>query len=223
MESFDKTRWSPLGSRPHIEIPASAEVAALVDAYVRQTAAWWTKQSNGRSFDDVFRLIAAEFLHMTVGWVDQLTADLEPGKFDDLHERLVSRLAEVDAFEVTVGPAIVSRCALELYIVPTAEASRLAAAVRAAIRDTFGAHAAREPEPARLWRPHLSAFYSRAEVNTDGLASAVGYTLVPGEERLITPVTMPVDAVLLVDQDTWGPDGLAWNQDTARRIALGAR
>jgi hypothetical protein len=34
---------------------------------------------------------------------------------------------------------------------------------------------------------------------------------------------MAVDAVLLVDQDTWGPDGLAWNQDTARRIALGAR
>lgn len=223
MDSFDKRIWSPVGSRPHIEIPAAPAVAELAAAYTAQAAAWWAEHDDPRDFHAIVRPVAPEFLHLTVGWLDQLTATLAPGAFDALHAVLTDRLADLEPFEVTVGPGIVGAVALELYVAPILQAAALAATVRGAIRDVFGADAAPEPPPARPWRPHITAFYGAASFSTDALASRVLCTLAPGEGCLITPVTMAVDAVLLVDQDTWGSDGLAWNQDTARRIALGAR
>ncbi|WP_433531342.1 2'-5' RNA ligase family protein [Micromonospora sp. CA-263727] len=223
MRSFDETMWSPPGSRPHIEIPATEQVHALAGACLAQTRTWWAEQGDSRPFEVVFRTIAPEFLHLTVGWLDQLTVSLTPGQLDALHTALVGRLRHIAPFDVTVGPAFMGLYALELYVVPSRQADALAGAVRAAIREVFGAQAAPEPSPARWWRPHISVFYGCQPADTDALASRIAYTPAPGGDRLIAPIAMAVDAVLLVDQDTWGPTGLAWDTGTARRIPLGHR
>ncbi|MDG4795205.1 2'-5' RNA ligase family protein [Micromonospora sp. WMMD1082] len=221
MRSFDETMWSPPGSRPHIEIPASGQVHALAEVYLAQTRTWWAEQDDSRPFEAVFRPVAPEFRHLTVAWLDQLTADITAEHLDDLHTALGARLRHIAPFDVTVGPAIMGLYALELYVAPHPQADAVAAAARAAIREVFGAQAAPEPPPARPWRPHITACYGRQRADTDALASRIAYTFAPDTEHLITPATMPVDAVLLVDQNTWGPTGLAWDTDTARRIPLG--
>ena len=221
MRNFDETMWSPAGARPHIEVPVPDPVRRLARAYLAQTRAWWAEQGDDRPFETVFRIIDEEFLHLTVGWLDRLTTDLAFEQLDALYAALAARLSHLEPFAVTVGPAIAGRYALEMYVVPNPQATALAAAVRAAIRDIFGAQAAPEPAPARLWRPHISVFYGSRAVDTDALASRIAYTLAPGTDHLATPVTMPVDAVLLVDQDTWGNAGLSWDNGTTRTIKLG--
>ncbi|RSM53964.1 hypothetical protein DMB66_37950 [Actinoplanes sp. ATCC 53533] len=223
MRRFADTLWSPTGSRPHIEVPASPQVAGLAAAYVAQSRAWWDEQNDERDFDEVFEVVNTPFLHMTVAWLDMLSTSLSPGQFDTLHDTLARRLAALAPFEVRVGPATVGLYAVELYIVPNTQANELAGHARAALREVFGETAAPEPRPVRPWRAHVTAMYGRQRVDTDALASRLAYTTSPEGQGLLAPVTMTVDHVLLVDQDTWGPDGLAWNQHTARTVALGRR
>jgi 2'-5' RNA ligase superfamily len=220
VRSFDECRWSPEGSRPHVEIPAVGQVAMLAGAYWEQITRWWTETGDPRPVTDVLRPVAAPFLHATAAWIDRLTATVPAGLLDEVAQRLTDRLARLEPLQVTVGPAIVGLYAVELYVAPTPASGRLAAEVRAAIRDVFGSAAAPEPPASRPWRPHITVCYGWQPIDTDVLASRLGYTPHP-DGGLIAPVTLPVDAVLLVDQDTFGPGGLAWDQATARRIPLG--
>ena len=218
MRDFDACRWSPDGSRPHVEIPATTEVTELAGIYRQQVIGWWQEQNDERPFDAVFRLVPDEYLHLTAGWVDQLTTTLPDGAID----AVASRLADLQPLRLTVGPALVGLYAVELYVVPDPAADRLAAAVRAAFRDVLGPTAAPEPALERPWCPHISFLYGQQHVDTDALASRLQYgTLHPRTGRLVRPVTMPVASVLLVDQDTWGHEGLSWNQSTAWQVGLG--
>jgi hypothetical protein len=200
-------------------IAPSTEVAELARAYNSYAAAWWAEQDDDRPFEQVFEPLDT-YLHLTVAWYDRLTATIDPAQLKEFHAALADRLAAIDPFDIQVGPAIVGLYAVEVYVVPSPQLAGLAARARATIRDVFGPDAAREPRPERPWRAHLSPLYCRTPVNTDGLCSRIAYTPAPGTGGLISPVTMRVGEVFVADQDTWGPDGLAWDQDSVRTVAL---
>lgn len=101
---------------------------------------------------------------------------------------------------------------------PSPALDRLAAVARAALRAVLGADAA--PEPVMPWRSHISTAYGRHTVDTEGLADALARVTGP-DGRLLTAVTMPVGSVIVVDQDTFHPDGLSWDSTSVRTVPIG--
>jgi hypothetical protein len=185
---------------------------------------WWSQRladgSDTRSFEEVFRATEPRFLHLTLTWLDHPTRTLPVTKLAELADAAQTRLGELDPVTVSVGPGLVGYYALELYVTPDPALDALAAAARVAIRDVFGPAAATEPSPVQPWVPHIAVLYGTAPADTDGLASRILYTPPPGHTDLSRPVPMDIAHVLVAEQDTWGPDGLTWDQVSARKISL---
>lgn len=222
MRDFGETRWSPDGSRPHVDVLVTPEVAALAAAYLDHARVWWGQQADPRQFEQVFRPVIPDYLHLTLTWLDRVTAKVGTGLMNDIEVALRTRLSDLPPFEITAGPGTVGYYALELFVTPSDAADALARAARQALRDAVGPDAVPEPPTDRPWCPHVAILHGRQRVDTDGLASRILYVPPPAATALLRPTTMRIDGVVLVDQDTWGPNGLAWDQQTARCIPLGA-
>jgi 2'-5' RNA ligase len=106
-------------------------------------------------------LVPVEWLHLTVqgvGFADEVGA----GEVERIVAAVRRRCAALAPLPVTLGPAALQQEGVWLRVAPSAAVHRVRAAVRAGIAEVWGA--ARVPEPAGGFTPHVSLAYS----NTDG-------------------------------------------------------
>lgn len=214
MRSFREAKfWTPLGSRPHVLIPISADVTALAAVYTDALPSW---RADWSAFLDT---VAPEYLHVTVTWLDELTEKAAPNGLAELATALADELDEQEPIVLRCGPAIPVTYGLELFVVGDAAADALARRCRAAMRRVFGPEAA-VAEPAR-YRPHCSLAYCAANVSEEGLGSVMAKATAQGETARPEPIDMTIDRVIVTDQDTFASDGLRWNLDTAATVHFG--
>jgi len=207
MRDFARKRWSPVGSRPHVLIPVyGSDVAALAShySYDHDLGEWYSE------WDELLRGVHPFFWHLTLAWLDTPTARTEPGNWLALRKALLPALANVGPVVLTAGTAVVSEHGVHLRVNRTPELDQLADAAREAMHSVFGA-AAPVSDHGPDWQPHIALFHGRADVKT------------PSGPLRVTHLaaTMPVREVLLVDHDTWGPDGPRWDIASARRVPVG--
>ena len=224
MQNFFADRvWSPLGSRPHILLTGSTDLAAYAASINARARRWWERQpgSTGRRWDDLVREVPGHYLHITLTWLDRLTTEVDAAELRQLSDELVDRFAALSPTEVRIGEPMVRTHAVELYVHPSPQLNAIAAQARAALRVVLGDDAAPEPPQGKPWRPHLSTFYGNAEFDSAGLAE----TLLDGPAPAgghTTVLTMPAEGIL-VDQDTFRDEGFWWDTATARSITVGGR
>ncbi|MDT7783515.1 MAG: Cyclic phosphodiesterase-like protein [Pseudonocardiales bacterium] len=221
MQSFQDRIWSPPGSRPHLLLlgdEALAAYAAELNGWIRS---WWEQHGDDRTWHEIVEEIPAHYLHLTLTWVDQLTAQVGPQAWNRLREEFAARMAEVEPVRVSIGEPMVRSVALELYVHPSPELQDLATRARASVRAVFGDAAAPEPTEQRPYRPHVSTLYSRAAFNTDGLQHALlkDFGLAVGEHSTVFTMN---PAAILCDQDTFAAGGFRWDQDSAVVIPVGS-
>lgn len=212
--------WSPVGSRPHLLLTANdalAEYAAKINFRAR---GWWEEHGDGRAWSEVVQEIPARYLHLTLTWLDRLTAELDEASWGRLCDEFTGRMSALPPCEVAVGEPMVRRHAVEVYVHPTPELLAVGAQARAAVRAVFGEDAAPEPPVGKLWRPHLSTLYGAAEFVDVGLEAALreGLSFAAGEHA--TVLRMPAEGIL-VDQDTFAVGGFWWDEETACRVPVG--
>ncbi|WP_018639533.1 2'-5' RNA ligase family protein [Parafrankia elaeagni] len=107
-----------------------------------------------------------EGLHLTmqgIGFADEV-AD---GDVSAIVEAARSRVGDLAPFDLVLGPADADPEAVMLQVAPWAPLEILRAAVRSAIGDVWGA--ARVPERADGFTPHVSVAYSGADAPTEPL------------------------------------------------------
>jgi 2'-5' RNA ligase len=117
-------------------------------------------------------LVPAEWLHLTVqgiGFAEIATSDLE---------RIVAavrrRCAALAPVKLTLGPAELQAEGVRLRAAPAAAVRRMRAAVRAGTAEVWGA--ARVPETAGGFTPHVSLAYSNTDGPDDPYAAALAGT-----------------------------------------------
>jgi 2'-5' RNA ligase len=115
-------------------------------------------------------LVPAEWLHLTVqavGFADEVG----PGDAERIVAAVRRRCAAVAPPRLTLGPAQLQAEGVWLPAAPAAAVRRVRAAVRAGIAEVWGA--ARVPEPAGAFTPHVSLAYSNTEGPDAPFASAL--------------------------------------------------
>ncbi|MCK2245412.1 MULTISPECIES: 2'-5' RNA ligase family protein [unclassified Crossiella] len=222
MLNFQDRAWSPRGSRPHLYLTTPG-LEPLQRAYLKRIDAWWaTQYPDGPARPTALPRVEPRYLHITLAWLDVLSAQVTSQQWEALAEQVAPALAQIEPFEVMVGPAFLATVGVEVYVDPDPRLAELAAASRAAIRAVFGDAAA--PEPSQPFRPHISLAYAAADVDTETLGSALTRAELPAGQ-LLRPQRVPVTAVSIVDNDTFPEDGggLRWDEQTSRVVQLGRK
>ncbi|MFI9274246.1 2'-5' RNA ligase family protein [Kitasatospora sp. NPDC052896] len=116
------------------------------------------------------------------------------------------RLAQVPAFDVSLGPAIVTPEALLLTVAPE-DGVR---AVRSAIREAVGEVWGEVPEAADGFRPHVSVAYSNADGPAGPVAAALG--------TVTSSVTARIASAELI---VLNRDNRMYEWETSRSVPLG--
>lgn len=150
-----------------------------------------------------------EGLHLTmqgIGFTDEVTeADATA-----IVEAARTRVARLAPFDVVLGPADADPEAVMLQIEPWSPLDELRSAVRSAIGDVWGA--ARVPDRAEGWTPHVSVAYSGAATSAEPLRQLLA-TVEPRAAR--TTVT----AVQLINLNR---DAKVYRWSTVATLPLGA-
>jgi 2'-5' RNA ligase len=106
-------------------------------------------------------LVPVEWLHLTVQGIG-FAGEVGAGDAERIVAAVRRRCATLAPVRLTLGPAVLQAEGVWLPVAPQAAVRRVRAAVRAGIAEVWGA--ARVPEPAGGFTPHVSLAYS----DTDG-------------------------------------------------------
>jgi hypothetical protein len=194
---FASNTWPRSSGRLHVYAFANAPVGELAAAYHRVLTA------NG-----VTGLPAqpAAFLHVTIEQVQRYVDDLTPAELAALSAALGKHIAAVPAFDLTVGPALVTSRGILLDAVPDEPWSHLRQAVRAAAVETFGDDAVRPMS--HPGAPHCTIAYATGPGAVDPedilLQARPGRAVLPVTEVHLVAVTQDPAAAAY----SW-PDPLA--------------
>ncbi|MBD0675644.1 2'-5' RNA ligase family protein [Streptomyces sp. CBMA156] len=183
---------------------------------------WYTWHLTFDGADDVHRLAADyrhaladvpgldlvpdRWLHLTMQGLGSTTAVSETDAWA-ITDAAAHHLAKVPAFDLALGPAIVTSEALLLTVDPPEPVHAVRAAIRAAITDMWP----EVPEAADGFRPHVSVAYS----NTDGPTQPAAGALA---DVTTYPATARVTAAELI---VLGRDRQMYEWQTAARVPLG--
>ncbi|MER7673109.1 2'-5' RNA ligase family protein [Kitasatospora sp. NPDC096128] len=151
-------------------------------------------------------LVPDRWLHLTMQGLGS-TAEVSEADALAIASAAGNRLANVPAFDLALGPAIVSPEALLLTVTPAEPVHAVRSAIRAAIADVWP----NVPEVAGGFRPHVSVAYSRADGPAQPAADALAsVTAQPATTRITS-------AELIV----LGRDRQMYEWETAARVPLG--
>jgi 2'-5' RNA ligase len=154
-------------------------------------------------------LVPVEWLHLTVqtiGFADEVG----PGDAERIVAAVRGRCAALAPLRLTLGPAVLQAEGVWLPVAPQAAVRRVRAAVRAGIAEVWGA--ARVPEPAGGFTPHVSLAYS----DTDGPGEPFAAALAATAPRSATVEIAAVQAISL------RRDAHLYRWDTVATVLLGA-
>ncbi|MFB7618323.1 2'-5' RNA ligase family protein [Kitasatospora sp. NPDC056181] len=119
-------------------------------------------------------LVPDQWLHLTMQGLG-FTDDVPEADVRAIADAATHHLAKIPAFDLALGPAIVTPEALLLKVEPAEPVHAVRSAIRAAIADVW----TDVPEPADGFRPHVSVAYSSAagpaQPAADALASVTSY------------------------------------------------
>jgi 2'-5' RNA ligase len=153
-------------------------------------------------------LVPAGWLHLTVqpvGFADQVG----PGDAERIVAAVRRHCAALAPLRLTLGPAQLQAEGVWLRVAPHVAVRRVRAAVRAGIAEVWGA--ARVPEPAGGFTPHVSLAYS----NTDGPDESFAAALAATAPRSAIVELSAVQAISL------GRDAHLYRWDTLATVPLG--
>jgi 2'-5' RNA ligase len=153
-------------------------------------------------------LVPAEWLHLTVqpvGFADEVGA----GDAERIVVAVRRRCAVLAPLGLTLGPAELQAEGVWLRVAPSAAVRRLRPAVRAGIAEVWGA--ARVPEPAGGFTPHVSLAYS----NTDGPDEPYAAALAAVPPRSATVDLAAIQAITLIRK------GHLYRWETLATVPLG--
>jgi 2'-5' RNA ligase len=154
-------------------------------------------------------LVPVEWLHLTVqpiGFADEVDA----GDAERIVAAAGRRCATLSPLRLTLGPAQLQAEGVWLQVAPAAAVRRMRAAIRAGIAEVWGA--ARVPEAAGGFTPHVSLAYS----NTDGPDEPYAAVLAATPPRAVTVELAAVQAISL------GRDTHRYRWETLTTVLLGA-
>ncbi|MFD7828545.1 2'-5' RNA ligase family protein [Kitasatospora sp. NPDC059803] len=151
-------------------------------------------------------LVPDRWLHLTMQGLGS-TDEVSAADARAIVDAATSRLAKIPAFDLALGPAIVTPEALLLTVDPAEPVHAVRSAIRAAIADVWP----EVPEQADGFRPHVSVAYSNADGPAHPAADALaGVTTYPATARITS-------AELIV----LGRDRRMYEWETAARVPLG--
>jgi 2'-5' RNA ligase len=134
-------------------------------------------------------VVPPRWLHLTmqgVGFTDEVsTADV-----DAIAEAARRRLAELEPFELTLGPTVPDPEVVRLEVAPGDPVANVRDAIRAGIADVWGAH--RVPETGAGFIPHVSLAYSSATGPAEPILRAAESAQVEPATATITEAQMIV-------------------------------
>lgn len=105
----------------------------------------------------VYDPIPPQWLHLTTQGVG-FTDEIDRGDLNAIVEAVQRRLAQLEPFTITIGPAFIDPEALSMPVLPVEPVAQLRDAIRAGIGDVWGSE--NVPENAAGFRPHVSLGYS---------------------------------------------------------------
>jgi 2'-5' RNA ligase len=153
-------------------------------------------------------LVPAEWLHLTtqaVGFADEVGA----GDAERIVAAVRRRCAALAPLRLTLGPAELQAEGVWLPVAPAAAVRRVRAGVRAGIAEVWGA--ARVPEAADAFTPHVSLAYS----DTDGPDGPFAAALAATAPR---SATVEVEAIELI---SLGRDTHLYRWETLATVPFG--
>jgi 2'-5' RNA ligase len=179
-------RWRRPHGLLHLYALPGPDVAEMAQAYQQVLAA--------RAVTGLSRQPAGH-LHMTVEQLLVYADELPDDRLEQLQAALAAHVAQVPAFTLTIGPALVSVHSITLDAVPDEPWRVLRRAVRAAVTETLGPDAI--PPMTGPGRPHITLGYATQQLNIEPHLGALNHV------RLDRAVLRVDEIVLLaVDQDT---------------------
>jgi hypothetical protein len=208
MRSFLANAWNPPGERLHIQLGVNDAVRALAAHYEPVLHAW----------SSLLRPVDSRFLHMSLAWLPApLSHEITRDQRARVHAAVRSELAEIECLTLQVGPALATRSGVVLDVAPDRPAHRLRMAAYRALVSVFG-EAVPPIEPGAV--PHVGLAYTHSAGPAAGLSEDLGRLRAAAEDptRPRRVVDLPVTSVLVVDQDTFGPHGLAWTNEHAIHV-----
>ena len=153
-------------------------------------------------------LVPVEWLHLTVqgiGFADEVGA----GDVERIVAAVRPRCATLAPLRLTLGPAVLMEEGVWLRVAPPAAVRQVRAAVRSGIAEVWGA--ARVPEAAGGFTPHVSLAYSGTEGSDEPYAAA----LAGAAPRSATVELAAIQAISL------GRDGRRYRWETIATVPLG--
>lgn len=114
-------------------------------------------------------VIPPKWLHLTMQGIG-FTDEIPTSEVDAITDAARTRLAQVPAFDVTLGPTVTDPEVVRLHVDPAEPVAQVRTAIRAAIADIWGAD--RVPEAEAGFTPHVSLAYSSSDGPSDPILRA---------------------------------------------------
>ena len=114
-------------------------------------------------------VIPKRWLHLTVQGIG-FTHVVPTTDIDQIFDAARARLARLEPFQITLGPADVDPEVVRLTVTPTEPVARLRARLRGAIADVWGND--RVPEDETDFTPHVSLAYSNRDADLQPVLDA---------------------------------------------------
>lgn len=182
---FDSMTWPRSAGRLHVYAFANPAVARMADAYHEVI----DRPGLPRQPD--------EFLHVTIEQIQRYADDLPAEQIAALVAALAKHIAAVPAFDLTIGPALLTYSAVGFDAVPDEPWAQLRQAVRTAAVETFGDDGVKPMHGPGA--PHITLAYATREVEFDSLTllkvRAGRATLPVNEVHLVAVTQNPATGV----------------------------
>ncbi|MEU6071300.1 MULTISPECIES: 2'-5' RNA ligase family protein [Streptomyces] len=129
---------------------------------------------------DAFTPIPDQWLHLTMQGIG-FVGESKEKDVDSIVAAAGERLADIPAFDVEIGPAVMDPEAILLHVHPDEPVRQVRNSIRAAIGDVLG----EAPERAEGFIPHVSVAYSAADGPAAPVAAALaGLDFTPARARI---------------------------------------
>jgi 2'-5' RNA ligase len=222
MADFRKTAWSPAGPRPHLLIPLDDETRSSVGRALYPILGRWTH---------LIKPVPLDNLHITLAWADVPSDSISAGQWDKAVRHIEHQLLRTPAFQISLGPALVTRDGVRLDVTcqPPEGMEYFAGQAGMLMRRGFG-FAAGDVRVKDPYTPHCSLAYTYTDTPVPG---ELGSELIKArdDDGLRMPrMRLAVKQVLLVAQDTYtdpAPDDgdqwpYRWSRETYFPLQLRA-
>ena len=168
MQSFfdrsSSARWPKVGRLHIYALPPDDHVAAMATAY--------QDLLHIRGVSNLSRQ-PAQWLHMTVERIDYYRDELDADRLAALRTALHEHVATVPAFELQIGPALVSLHSITLDAVPDQPWRDLRQAVRSAAIESLGPDA--DATMTGHGRPHVTTGFATGPVDIEPHLGALNH------------------------------------------------